>query len=255
MLHLASTKMEKEVKTMRKVNKIIALIIIVAITFPLNFCYAINTTNSDVQLNKLKFENESLEVNLADLVNNSITVPTTIEFTGNVGYIELSFSKESGDDAYTALIYNPENGKTDFSISKSKTDLYGMTWNLITGETYTLTKIFFYDKDGKFIKRYVTPYFGHEGLGENTIDCNFSFKVMPETESVKYSLIDGDITNDETLTEANVDFASILRTNLYGWNSNVGVLPPHSRIKIDYNNEMFDGLDIDKTKTSIERYN
>ena len=186
-----------------------------------------------------------------DIATKSITVPTTLEITGDVGYVEAGFSDENGDGAYRALIYSYDKGIIDLEISKSYTTLDGYTYRLKEGCKYQLSKIFFYDKDGKYIKRYVTPAWGHEELGEPEINYTYSFRVLTEAETVTYKLVDGDITNDETLTAANYEFSSILRKNAYGYNANVAVLPPHSRVKIDYNHEMFEGHKMAKEKTEI----
>lgn len=82
----------------------------------------------------------------------------------------------------------------------------------------------------------------------------------PQNDFVTYKIIDGELTNDETLTEANCDFDSC--TMIYSPDEApyclAIMLQPHSRVNIDYSNKIFEkdqyftGGELDPSKTDIQ---
>ena len=70
---------------------------------------------------------------------------------------------------------------------------------------------------------------------------------------VTYSLIDGDLTNDSSLTEPNTQFSSLIKYFSDGKLIHAFVVPEHTRITIDYSNDIFKGIKVRKSDEEVER--
>ncbi len=89
---------------------------------------------------------------------------------------------------------------------------------------------------------------------EKTIEQEWT-PIVPSEMS--YSLIDGDLTNDTSLTEPNIQFSSLLKFFSNGEFINSLIMPQNSRVTIDYSNDIFkikasEIIDDDYIKTAAE---